>query len=122
MKKRLYILVVLIAPLLVGFIVESWVVNQYVFNNTDFTASFCENKAKPELQCNGSCAVMKVLQADANQSNKEAPKEVVEQQDLTWIIPTSFKWYFFEITSSNYVRYNHILYQTEIGTPFRPPC
>ena len=34
---------------------------EYSFFNDNFTEQFCENKAKPELKCNGKCHLTKII-------------------------------------------------------------
>lgn len=88
MTWRQYMALGLIACLTAGFLIETWVLNQYVFNNKEFTASFCENTDKPELACNGACAVKKITQDDGNQQDSPASQDTqeLEKNLLTWYV------------------------------------
>lgn len=49
--------------------------------NQDFYASICENKDKPELECNGCCHLKKQLkQSEEEKSSKEKQVNKKEQQ------------------------------------------
>ncbi len=49
--------------------------------NQDFYASICENKDKPELECNGCCHLKKQLkQSEEEKSSKEKQVNKREQQ------------------------------------------
>ncbi len=37
----------------------TYLVSFYTLNNESFTELFCENKDKPELECNGKCSLTK---------------------------------------------------------------
>jgi len=43
----------------------------YQFNVKEITATFCENKAKPKLHCNGKCHLAKKMAAAEGETNKE---------------------------------------------------
>lgn len=87
MRKQAYILVLFLGVLLSGFFAETWVINQYVFNNQNFTEEFCENKDKPELECNGSCAVKKITHKDpVDDSPLQTEQEEVKKYSLTFFI------------------------------------
>lgn len=52
-----------------------WKINQDII-----TAEFCENKAKPMLQCNGKCHLAKQLQEAENRAeeNKTIPDSILK--------------------------------------------
>jgi hypothetical protein len=43
------------------FVFRSSVVAYYYMNRTEITAMFCENKARPAMNCNGSCYLSKQI-------------------------------------------------------------
>lgn len=53
--------------------------------NYDYIATvLCENKAKPEMQCNGKCHLMKELgkNADSNSSQPEEKKTTTSEKEV----------------------------------------
>lgn len=113
--------ILLLSFLLIGFSVETWVLNQYLFNNADFTEKFCENKAKPELKCNGSCAMKKVLQIDTNTEEKSKEKERVDKQDFKWHFMAEFSETNFISNQTGFVSF---LSKCDVGindNPYNPP-
>lgn len=55
---------------------------EYVVNYDYITKVLCENKAKPKLQCNGKCQLMKGL---ANASEEEKPiSQDKKQLKIEW--------------------------------------
>jgi hypothetical protein len=55
--------------------------------NYDYIAKvLCENKAKPELKCNGKCHLMKQL-AKASEAEKSDSKDKKNSSKIEWEIP-----------------------------------
>jgi hypothetical protein len=55
--------------------------------NYDYIAKvLCENKAKPELKCNGKCHLMKQL-AKASEAEKSDSKDKKNSSKMEWEIP-----------------------------------
>ena len=60
---------------------------EYIFNYDYIVAELCENKAKPELHCNGKCHLMKEL-AKASESEKQDGKPSLQQAyEVLFITP-----------------------------------
>jgi len=69
--KKLYTILLIF---LIGFqsFSKVWIVASYQLNK-DFIANFlCENKAKPQLQCQGKCQLKKDLDKDAKKQKSSA--------------------------------------------------
>lgn len=62
----------------------SYLVFFYSVDNKTFTEAFCENKDKPELQCNGSCHL-----EDAQQDleKNEGQKELRVNKEISFFLP-----------------------------------
>ncbi|SFN98678.1 hypothetical protein SAMN05660413_03336 [Salegentibacter flavus] len=58
----------------------TFLVSFYTLNNESFTELFCENKDKPELECNGKCSITKagkdLNQEKDNQALNSFQKEI----------------------------------------------
>ncbi|WP_426430195.1 hypothetical protein ACPX19_11735 [Winogradskyella sp. HB-48] len=52
----------------------------YKLDPVGFIEVLCENKDKPELQCNGKCHLKKV--AESQESNEKTPESIVDFKEL----------------------------------------
>ncbi|WP_318640765.1 hypothetical protein [Flavobacterium ardleyense] len=97
---------------------------EYVVNYDYITQVLCENKATPELECNGKCHLMKEL---AKASEVEKPlssqkKSVVgfeimffqKIQEFTVLTPNST---YLVVSNYYFDNYTYLV----LDTPFRPP-
>lgn len=99
----------------------------YIINYDYISNVLCENKAKPQLQCNGKCHLMKEL---AKQSENEKPLstdkkdnskheiEVLFYQDITPLVDSKIAVATSNETSTNYTNLYCYLNTT---TTFHPP-
>ena len=65
----------------------------YYLDRSDFIERLCENKDKPEMQCNGKCQLKKVSE---NTSNDETePFKIINLKEITLFIvkQTSYNFY-----------------------------
>lgn len=94
MKKLLQnsLLFFLISSILCFNLKISIVQFEYSFLNAIFTAQFCENKSKPELDCKGTCQLKKVKQDQENQDS--STNSLVESQVLFFEETPEFNFYF----------------------------
>lgn len=72
MKKYIHTIVVfvLIAVFLLQVLTKFSIVVNYALNKEYITKTFCENKEKPQMHCNGKCHLKKQLE---KQDKKEKP-------------------------------------------------
>jgi hypothetical protein len=98
----------------------------YVVNYEYISTVLCVNKAKPKLQCNGKCHLMKEL---AKTSENEAPissdKKIASQQFEVLFLEEikSFKIapvYFFETQKAN-TDYSNLYFRLNSASVFHPP-
>lgn len=63
---------------------RTWVVADY-WLNTGYYAAHCENKARPEMHCNGKCQMMKNIKAEERKDaeNQERLSEKFENGPLS---------------------------------------
>ena len=52
----------------------------YELDPIGFIENLCENKDKPELQCNGKCQLMKV--AESQNSDQNTPESIIDFKEL----------------------------------------
>ncbi|GAB3897211.1 hypothetical protein GCM10028803_15460 [Larkinella knui] len=73
--------VLLIATLLPGF--SQWGTIAYYHANKEYIAKvLCENRAKPELHCDGQCYLAKKLHAQQEQQDKATTERVQKTPDF----------------------------------------
>ncbi len=57
------------------------VISNYLLNKQEITIRFCENKAKPTLNCQGMCHLKKLL-AEVNKKSNEGRVPTVELNEM----------------------------------------
>jgi len=63
------------------------IVVSYHVNKEYITANFCENKAKPQMKCNGKCYLAKKIQAEEKQE-QQLPSILKRIGDVTLFFST----------------------------------
>jgi hypothetical protein len=96
----------------------------YVWNYDYIVNQLCENKAKPQLHCNGTCHLKKEL-AKANENESAAKDQLIKQSfELIFFQETAPQWFpFLEtpvfVMNSHYTI--HYCY-TPLHPVFHPPA
>ncbi|GAB4162019.1 MAG: hypothetical protein Tsb0033_20410 [Winogradskyella sp.] len=81
MKIGTYILSILLALLILSNSLRvSITFVYYKLDPVGFIEALCENKDKPELQCNGKCHLKKV--AESQNGNENTPESIVDFKEL----------------------------------------
>ncbi|NMH26845.1 hypothetical protein [Flavobacterium silvaticum] len=98
----------------------------YAVNYNYISTVLCENKAKPELKCNGKCHLMKELAnaADAEKSSSEPAKKIPSLTELFCDISTVSIGYhplFTESAPHRFAYSNSYLFSAS-DTVFHPPA
>ncbi len=98
----------------------------YIVNYDYITKVLCENKAKPELKCNGKCHLMKEM---ASQSEKENPlqnnkKVATSESEVLFfqeIATLQFSQVFIHNTLINLDHYSNQYFHLNSSNVFHPP-
>ena len=86
----------LLCSLLSANCASLWVFLGFETNQDYIAKELCENKDKPELQCNGKCYLMKKLkQAQEKEQKQERQSQKTQIQDALVVKPLVFKQYAF---------------------------
>lgn len=81
MKIGTYFLSILLAALILSNSLRvSITYAYYKLDPVGFIEALCENKDKPELQCNGKCHLKKV--AESQDNNEKTPESIVDFKEL----------------------------------------
>ncbi|MDP2176812.1 MAG: hypothetical protein Q8K70_12990 [Bacteroidota bacterium] len=119
-----FISILLFFSISIGFIIKSLVIINYQVDKTNFIAKFCENKNKPELNCEGKCHLMKQLNETSSSENESSLPESITQYEIpSFIVPRStFKLEFTSIWNSEKHRsHATLLLNGYLSSVFKPP-
>lgn len=93
MKTRKIYRQIIVALLLSAFLLQAFskalIVTDYFADRTTYLAN-CENKSRPQLNCNGQCILMKKLQKEENRDQKNPERKAENKTEL----PSSTKSFF----------------------------
>lgn len=122
--KMLKALTISIAILFFGLSTSNgWVMVWFGANQSSIIAEFCENKQKPELECNGKCHLAKTLNK-ANFPAEDFPMEKLVSHDFKWGLPQGFTILYSEwqnTLNSNLYFYNNLYRFSNFNKLLRPP-
>ena len=71
----------------------------YELDPIGFIEKLCENKDKPELECNGKCQLKKV--AESSTENQQTPTKYTSLKEITLFVVNKLKVNFTELISSD---------------------
>lgn len=121
MKK--FVLIVIFAIILKPILpVIDYVVNYEYISNV-----LCENKAKPELKCNGKCHLMKELakasesEKPINSDKKDNSKQEIEILYCNELNEISFRQIYFQNKTSISDNYSNLYFRLNGCSVFHPP-
>ena len=69
---------------------SSWLIVADYFTHTAAYATHCENKAKPQLHCNGKCQMMKKLQHEEQKDEQNNENKSGIKNETILYLQTSF--------------------------------
>ena len=79
---------ILLATFLAQSFSRYFIIADY-YTNRNAYAEFCENKAKPELHCNGKCQLEKKLSAE-ERKEKQNPARKADIKNIIFFTPSFF--------------------------------
>lgn len=99
---------------------------EYIIHYDYITKELCENKAKPEMKCNGKCHLMKELaKASDNENPISQDKKAMHHEFETLFFE---KFTSFEIAHLNFpiqkevtVKYSNLYFHENTAAIFHPP-
>lgn len=119
-KKILFLLalIMLLKPVLP--------VIDYVVNYEYITKVLCVNKAKPKLQCNGKCHLMKELAKTSESQTPISSNKKIATQELEVLFFEEFKSFkitslYFEEKQKTISNYSNSYFYLDSVSVFRPP-
>ena len=120
MKKAIFIVVFLILAKPVIPVLD------YIINYDYIAKELCENKAKPQMHCNGKCHLMKEL-AKAAENEKPASQKKSQHQETEvlfceTVIDFSFSTNDAVVFAKNVMGYNNLYSSLNTTAIFHPPA
>lgn len=77
-------------------------IGYYALFTEDFIERFCENKARPELQCNGKCELSKMLLQETDTEKPPINLDFLKNETVLFLA-SIFKVDFFERSTGNFI-------------------
>jgi hypothetical protein len=71
-----------------------WIVVSFKINQAEIAQTLCENRAKPQLSCNGKCVLVKELKKTEQNQAKDLPPTLKEKSEILYcqaILPTAIQ-------------------------------
>lgn len=101
-------------------------VAEYIINYDYIAKVLCENKAKPELHCNGKCHLMKELAKAAEEEKPVSHKKTSHQEAEVLFCESSFQFEFTPVFINTEKRisipYTNLYVHTGSVSVFHPPA
>jgi len=106
--------------------VSQWgIIAHYQLNKKYIARVLCENRDKPQLNCDGKCYLAKKLQAQQDRQDKETTERVQNTPSMQLFCedssPFQFRSAWAEFPFVEFSAYSVPLYVTPIAGLFRPP-
>ena len=94
----------------------------YALCTEDFVERFCENKERPELKCDGKCALSKMLVQESNNETEPINFDFLQARTILFLTVTS-KYTLFESKNSSITNnwYSNFYHFNFIAHDIRPP-
>ena len=127
MNKAFYkiFLLVMVGMLLSNSLIKGALFVNYLVNQAEITKQFCENKAKPKMNCNGKCHLAKQFakQDKQEKSTSETQKFKVESVEIAAQInePISFVYPIQSNKTDNHYAYSEARSDAHLVEIFHPP-
>jgi hypothetical protein len=127
MNKAFYkvFLFVMVGMLFSNSLIKGALFVDYLINQVEITKQFCENKAKPKLNCNGKCHLAKQFakQDKQEKSTSETQKFKVESVEIAAQMnePITFVYPIQSISTNNHYAYSEARSDAHLLEIFHPP-
>jgi hypothetical protein len=115
----------MVGMLLSNSLIKGALFVNYLVNQAEITKQFCENKAKPKLNCNGKCHLAKQFakQEKQEKSTSETQKFKVESVEIAAQIneAISFVYPIQSKSTNNHYTYSEARSDAHLAEIFHPP-
>lgn len=98
----------------------------YIINYDYIAKELCENKAKPQMHCNGKCHLMKELAKAAEEQKQESDRKSAQQNAEVLFFEAPFEFAFSSVItlpySKNETAYTNLYSHCNTVSFFHPPA
>jgi hypothetical protein len=101
---------------------KAWVVLSFYWNQSYIASVLCENKAKPEMQCQGTCQLRKQLKK-SEQQEKQLPR-LKDSTENVWSSTSNYPFVapFFDEAYAHHYHFSMGVLKQYHPTVFHPPA
>jgi len=93
----------------------------YYLDPIDFIEKLCENKDKPELQCNGKCHLKKVAENNSN-DKQPSPKKISSKRIVLYVVDQiRYKLATINLKNTADLKYNNLYTYISVYSFYHPP-
>jgi hypothetical protein len=123
MKISAYIVLVFLTCLILFNSIKASLTYAYFeLDPIGFIENLCENKDKPELQCNGKCHLKKV--AESQDKKQTTPERIIDFKELI-LYPNPIEEFELPIRiyseKQQYITYQNLYFRYNLNVCFHPP-
>ena len=93
----------------------------YEINKSEITRKYCENKAKPKLQCDGKCHLKKQLKEEEKKEKNEGSNESKEKVESHFFVQLSYSFPIHNSTIQTEYSYSAHHSHSHTHAVFSPP-
>ena len=94
----------------------------YYLDPIDFIEKLCENRDKPELQCNGKCQLKKVVENNDSNDNQNSPIKIDFKRILLYVVKQlEYKLAAIDFKNNEGLKYNNLYAYISIYSIYHPP-
>lgn len=96
----------------------------FKLNQAQITAEHCENKDKPEMQCNGHCYLNKQIKQEEKSESSQIPSPKIEETTLIDVVAPFTTHFFIPERKERFIHIPYSLHELSKGflrETFQPP-
>lgn len=121
-KTKVYINLILLAVVMLSSFSTALISASFKFNQPYIVARLCENRAKPEMKCNGKCYLKKQFEQENDHSN-ENRRTIMNKHTLNWTSqPVASSAFFLPESADMTYDMQFDLLEGFVNVVYHPPC
>ncbi len=106
-EKQVYISFLLCLIIALFTLKSALVMGYYIFFTEDFIETYCVNKDKPELNCDGKCYLSELLDNNSTENENQQKMMLASSSELVFYFHVGLD----EISNSNFTEHTKLFFQ-----------
>lgn len=106
-EKQVYISFLLCLIIALFTLKSALVMGYYIFFTEDFIETYCVNKDKPELNCDGKCYLSELLDNNSTENENQQKMMLASSSELVFYFHVGLD----EISNSNFTEHSKPIFQ-----------